>query len=61
MVTRTGSPFTPDQARAANAARTRHAFACAVCGIEAVSQNTRSRFCSNRCKQADKYARREGK
>jgi len=30
---------------------------CAHCGASFTAKDPRARFCSNRCKQADKYAR----
>ena len=30
---------------------------CAVCGKDFTARDTRAKFCSNRCKQADKYRR----
>lgn len=40
----------------ASASRTRAAKDCAVCGTEFTAIKT-AKFCSNRCRQAAKYAR----
>lgn len=42
---------------ALSAMRRWHAFTCAWCGKGFTAQDPRARFCSNKCKQADKYAR----
>lgn len=39
------------------ALRQTRSFVCAWCGQTFTAKDSRARFCSNRCRQADKYAR----
>lgn len=39
------------------ALRPTRSFVCAWCGRAFMAKDTRAKFCSNRCRQADKYAR----
>jgi len=36
-------------------------FACVNCGTSFVASDARAKYCSNRCQQAAKYARKTGK
>lgn len=36
---------------------TRKTYTCVVCGENFEAGNSRAKFCSNRCKQKDKYRR----
>ena len=36
-------------------------FICFVCGVNFISKDSRAKFCSNRCKQKEQYARRKSK
>ena len=43
------------------AMRPTRCFVCAWCGKPFTAKDSRARFCSNRCRQADKYASAKAK
>lgn len=43
------------------AMRPTRGFVCAWCGKVFTAKDPRAKFCSNRCRQADKYARAKAK
>lgn len=52
---------TPSPGAALAALRPDRQVTCAVCGKVFTAKDGRARFCSNRCKQADKYRRAKTK
>lgn len=48
---------TPSPGAALAALRPDRTVICVVCGRAFTAKDTRAKFCSNRCRQADKYRR----